>query len=93
MGDIYFVVTLNAGEFILDRMEEEIWDAEFTHFRLFKEMNMKLLTENANIFLIPVANPQGYQYSKEIALDLVGGSAGRGQLFNRCCILFHPAYL
>lgn len=77
---VAYVVTLNAGEYLLAHKSDEVWlagDTRFDHFRLFKEMNVKLLTDNANILLIPVTNPQGYQYSREIA------NSGQGDPLNQ----------
>ena len=63
---IAYRVVLDAAEFVLGRLEDETWpvgDTRFDHFRLFKAMNIQSLTDPADIFVVPVVNPEGYQYS------------------------------
>ncbi len=64
---VAYRVVLDAAEYILDNKGAEDWpagDARFDFFRKFKELNIKKLTDNANIFAVPVVNPEGYQYSR-----------------------------
>jgi len=55
-----------AAEFILANKNKTDWPAEprFQYFTKFKDANIKRLTDDANLFMIPVANPLGYQFSR-----------------------------
>jgi len=64
---VAYRTVLDAAQYILANKGRNGWpaaDPRFNHFRLFKEMNIKDLTDNAEIFAVPVVNPEGYQYSK-----------------------------
>lgn|GEM_PF-4272959 len=58
---------LDCAAFIINNRNNAAWpsEARFTnHFARFKDMNISNLTENANIYFIPVVNPSGYIYSR-----------------------------
>lgn len=40
------------------------WASYFDHFKKFKDMTVSKLTDNANLWVVPIANPSGYHYSK-----------------------------
>jgi hypothetical protein len=66
----------DAAQFILTNRYATNWNnvsdsGRFTEFALFKEMNLNALVSNAHIFMIPIENPSGYYYSKEVAGDPV----------------------
>ncbi len=68
---------LDCAQFIISNRNISTWssvDARFTYFRKFKDMNISNLTDNANFYFIPVANPSGYIYSK--ANDQENGGDG-----------------
>lgn len=67
---------LDCAKFIIDNRNVMTWPTnnQFTFFRKFKDMNLSNLTDNANIYFIPVANPSGYIYSR--ANDQVDGDDG-----------------
>ena len=62
----------DATQFILTNRYATNWSnlpdsGRFTEFALFKEMNLNALVANAHIFMIPIVNPSGYYYSKQVA--------------------------
>ena len=62
---VSYKTVLYAARFILANKTLEKLPAvpRFTYFRSFKEMNIKALLENANLYFVPVVNSEGYQYS------------------------------
>lgn len=82
---VAYRAALTAAEFILANRNNESWPAgaRFDHFRKFKEMNVKGLTDNAAIYLIPIVNPEGYYYSKEVTRDDMTVPATGGWRKNR----------
>jgi len=82
---IAYRAALKTAEFILASRNNEGWPggARFDHMRKFKEMNVKVLTDNATIYVIPVVNPEGYYYSKEVAKDDLNAPAIGGWRKNR----------
>jgi len=64
---VSYRTVLDAAQFILDHKNSNTWDssdARFDHFRQFKEMTVSNLTTSAQIFMVPIVNPEGYQWSK-----------------------------
>jgi len=56
---------LDCAHFILQNKNATNWlaGARFDYFRKFKGMNISNLTDNANIYFIPMMNPSGYANS------------------------------
>ena len=63
---VAYVVVLNTAEFILQNKDKTDWPKEerFDYLRKFKDLTIKNLTDSATIYLVPVANPAGYQFSR-----------------------------
>jgi len=62
--------SIKFAHFLLDHLNDTTWPAntpfvKYDYFRQFPRLTIKHLTDNANIFLVPVANPQGYAWSFE----------------------------
>lgn len=68
---VAYRAALTTASFVVANRASDTWaaDARFDHFKKFKEMNIKALTDNATIFIVPVVNSEGYFYSKEVAND------------------------
>jgi len=67
-------LAFDTAKYMLERVAGggEGWpedDARFAHFRKFKEMDIKTLTDNANIFFVPIVNPEGYDFSRTVCPD------------------------
>ena len=57
---------LDCAQFVISNRNSTVWPQEwrFTNYLAkFKGMNISNLTDNANIYFIPVVNPTGYAYS------------------------------
>lgn len=60
---------LDLAQFVISNRTITVWPAEarFTnHFAKFKDMNIKMLTDNADIFVVPMMNPSGYAYTRTL---------------------------
>lgn len=63
---VSYRVVMETSRFLLDNRANANWpvaDQRFDYFRKFKDMNVQKLLENANVYVVPVVNPEGYQYS------------------------------
>jgi len=62
---VSYRIVLDAGDFIVTNGPTDTWPAgpQFNYFRKFKEMNVKALTDNAVIFMVPIVNSEGYEFS------------------------------
>jgi len=83
---VSYRVVLDAAQFILDNKNSNTWDStdsRFEHFRQFKEMSISNLTSGAQIFMVPIVNPEGYQWSKTNDVPSPYGTGQEGWRKNR----------
>jgi hypothetical protein len=81
---------LDAGQYLIAHKTDTTWpnpDTRFDYFRKFKDMTVSKLLANANIYMVPVVNPAGYDYS----LTGLGTPAQEGWRKNRRDVSGDPA--
>jgi hypothetical protein len=80
---------LDAGQYLIAHKTDTTWpnpDTRFDYFRKFKDMTVSKLLANANIYMVPVVNPAGYQF------DFAGvGTPPAGWRKNRRDVSTDPA--